>query len=279
MVDYWSFDPIGELPLPDAPIVRVVKARTYLRPAPAGGSQSFFVKADDGADYLLKSQSNPQGVYTLVNEIIGSSIARLAGAPTSESVLIEVEPDFLAVSNLPGVPAGLHFGSKCVADIVGPARAMIPLVSNTRQFVHVVASDVVTDNNDRNNIGNFLIRVIAENPRRLEFIAIDFGHCFLHNWDESILKRTGWCGNMLPEMSQFIAGEQPFAEPIKNCKNIPKSTVDAIVDAIPASWNLSVPKSTAIRQYLLNRLQTVDQLLAAHRGSFPNWTQKGNAKP
>lgn len=75
--------------MPDTPIVRVVKARTYLRPAPGGGSQSFFIKADDGADYLLKYQSNPQGIQTLINEVIGSSIARLVGAPTSESVLIE----------------------------------------------------------------------------------------------------------------------------------------------------------------------------------------------
>jgi hypothetical protein len=255
----------------DPPIVRVVKARIYIGPAPAGSSQSFFVKADDGETYLLKNQTNPQGINTLVNEVIGSSIARLTGAPTAESVLIEVEPDFLAVSNLPGVPLGLHFGSKCVADIVGPAKAMIPLVDNTHQFVHVVTSDVVTNNSDRNNPGNFLIRVIAENPRRLEFIAIDFGHCFGHAWDESIVNQSGWCGNMLPEMNPFIAGTQPFAGPVDACKKIPKGTVDAIVDAIPASWNLSAPKSTAIRQYLLNRLQTVDQLLEAHRGSFPNW--------
>ena len=265
--------------MPDAPIVRVVKARTYLRPASGGGSQSFFIKADDGAEYLLKNQANPQGLHTLVNEVIGSSIARLAGAPTPESVLIEVEPDFLAVSNLPNVPAGLHFGSKCILDMVGPARAMIPQVSKTHQFAHVIASDAVTNNSDRNNNGNFLIRVADQATRRLEFIAIDFGHCFGHTWDASIVNQTGWCGSMLSEMVPFIAGEQPFAEPIKACKRISQGTVDAIVDAIPASWNLTAPKCTAMRQYLLNRLQTIDQLLEAHRGSFPTWKKKDNTNP
>ena len=31
----------------------MVKARTYLRPAPGGGSQSFFIKADDGGTFLV----------------------------------------------------------------------------------------------------------------------------------------------------------------------------------------------------------------------------------
>ena len=199
-----------------------------------------------------------------MNEVIGSSIARLTGAPTSESVLIDVEPDFLAISKLPGVPAGLHFGSKCIVDLIGPAKAMIPLVSNTHQFAHVITSDVVTNDSDRNNAGNFLIRVVADNPRRLEFIAIDFGHCFGHTWDESIVNQTGWCGNMLRKMNSFIDGEQPFAEPVKICKEIPQGTVEAIVDAIPSSWNLTAPKSTAIREYLLKRLNESIELLETH---------------
>jgi hypothetical protein len=84
---------------------------------------------------------------------------------------------------------------------------------------------------------------------------------------------------MLPEMKPFVTGDHPFAGAVEACKKILSGTLDTIVDMVPATWNLSVAKSTAIRQYLMNRLQTVDQLLEAHRGSFPNWTQKGNANP
>jgi hypothetical protein len=106
--------------LSDAQVVRVVRARTYLRQAPAGGSQSFFIKADDGENYLLKRQTNPQGLHTLINEIIGSTIARLLGTPVPESVLVEVEPEFLAVAGLPvGVTTGLHLGSKEIEGRLG----------------------------------------------------------------------------------------------------------------------------------------------------------------
>jgi hypothetical protein len=77
--------------------------------------------------------------------------------------------------------------------------------------VNVIASDAVIDNSDRNNPGNFVIRVISDSPRHFEFIAIDYGHSFRHAWDKSIVNRTGWCGNFLPEMKPFVAGEHPFA--------------------------------------------------------------------
>jgi hypothetical protein len=66
-------------------------------------------------------------------------------------------------------------------------------------------------------------------------------------------------------MKPFVSGELPFAGAVEACKNIQKGTIDTIVDAIPATWSLSAPKSTAIRQYLLNRLQTVDQLLIVQK--------------
>jgi hypothetical protein len=258
--------------LTDAPIVRMVRARTYLRAAPAGGSQSFFIKADDGENYLLKRQTNPQGLHVLVNEIIGSTIARLMDAPVPESVLIEVELEFLAVAGLPpGMTTGLHFGCKEIHGLVGPVRNLIPDVSNTDQFVNVIASDAVLNNTDRNNPGNFVIREVSDSPRRLEFIAIDYGHSFGCAWDESIVNQSAWCGNFLPEMKPFVSGEHPFAGASKAATQIPQGTIDAVVNVIPPSWSLSVPKSTAIRQYLLTRLQTVDQLLESQKVHFPHW--------
>ena len=216
---------------------------------------------------------------TLVNELIGSSIARLVGVPAPVSVLIDVEPAFLAVAGLPSLSAGLHFGSKFVADVVGPARSLISQVSNTSQFAHVIASDAVTNNHDRNNDGNFLVRVASDNPRRLEFVAIDFGHCFGNQWDEGIANMTGWCGNMIPEMAPFIVGEAPFAQASALCSKTEKTTVAEIVQAIPPAWNLTTLKSVAIEGYLFNRLQTVDTLLESHRSKFPGWTKKGITKP
>jgi len=208
----------------------------------------------------------------LINEIIGSTVAGLAGAPTPESVIIDVDADFVAASKIPGVGVGLHFGSRRIEGLAVNARAELANVSNSNKFANLVASDAATNNSDRNNDGNILVRIVEQTPRRTEFIAIDFGHTFSHQWDEHIARQQpGWCGSVHPLTVTFINGAASFIEAVAALKAITIEEVNKIIDDVPATWNLSVLKSAAIKPYLFNRLQTVDQLLETHRGSFPNW--------
>lgn len=251
-------------------MIRTVKALVFLGGAPAGGSQSFFVKADDGIQYLVKTQGNPQGIQTLINEVIAAQIAILIEVPTTEPVLVEIDAAFQQSAGLQPETVGLNFGSKRVIGVIsGATRHLIEHVDNIDKFAPVITSDAATENIDRDNGGNFLI--VSINGSSLEFVAIDFGHCFGHTWDETIEALCTWCGNVLPETCLFIRGTSPFDLAIQASRRITTIQIDSIVDSVPGTWGLSVTKAAALKKFLGARLQTVDNLLYDHKHLFPHW--------
>jgi len=73
--------------------LRTVNATRYVTPLREGGSLPAIVEADDAGMYVLKFRGAGQGAKVLVAEIIVGEIARAAGLPMPEIVLIELESD------------------------------------------------------------------------------------------------------------------------------------------------------------------------------------------
>jgi hypothetical protein len=73
--------------------LRTVTATRYVTPLREGGSLPAIVEADDAGMYVLKFRGAGQGPKVLVAEIIVGEIARAAGLPIPEIVLIDLEGD------------------------------------------------------------------------------------------------------------------------------------------------------------------------------------------
>src|ERR1700688_1213630 len=90
-----------------------------------GGAQSHLMRCSDGHYYVVKFQNNPQHRRILVNELLGTNLARRLGLPTARVAVVEggeelirLTPDLameMPRSRIPCQP-GLQFGSRYPGD-------------------------------------------------------------------------------------------------------------------------------------------------------------------
>jgi len=114
-----------------------IKAVEHIRRM-RGGSQSHLMRCSDGHYYVVKFQNNPQDRRVLVNELLGTLLARLLGLPTATpevvcvcDELIRLTPELCIELPRSRVPcqSGPQFGSRYVGD---PRRHVAFDFSQTR---------------------------------------------------------------------------------------------------------------------------------------------------
>jgi hypothetical protein len=102
----------------------MVKALEQIRRM-RGGAQSHLMRCSDGNYYVVKFQNNPQHRRILVNELLGTRLARRLGLPTAPVEVVEVGAELIRLTpelciELPRsrtpCAAGLQFGSRYPGD-------------------------------------------------------------------------------------------------------------------------------------------------------------------
>ena len=73
--------------------MRTVSATRYVTPLHEGGSLPAIVEADDDGMYVLKFRGAGQGPKALIAELVAGEIARAAGLPIPEIVLMGLDAD------------------------------------------------------------------------------------------------------------------------------------------------------------------------------------------
>jgi len=73
--------------------LRTLKATRYVTPLREGGSLPAIIEADDDGMYVLKFRGAGQGPKALIAELVAGEIARAAGLPVPEIVLVELDPE------------------------------------------------------------------------------------------------------------------------------------------------------------------------------------------
>ena len=63
-----------------------------------GGAQSRLMRCSDGYYYVVKFQNNPQHRRVLVNELLGTWLAKRLGLPTTPVAVVEVSEDLIALT-------------------------------------------------------------------------------------------------------------------------------------------------------------------------------------
>jgi hypothetical protein len=166
----------------------ILSANRYIRKM-KGGSQSIFVRANDGRHYVVKLNDNPAGPNLLANEKMGSSIAKAVGIPVAESrgillseSFIDSHPDlwFEHSSGVRRPQHGVHLGSQLIGETSGlerPTEYMSPSrveeIMNREMFLGMYLLDVWANHQDRRQA---IFRRSSSSKREVYFI--DHGHMF-----------------------------------------------------------------------------------------------------
>ena len=113
--------------------LRTIAATRYVTPLREGGSLPAIVEADDDGLYVLKFRGAGQGPKALIAELVAGEIARAAGLPVPEIVLVEVDADLARtepdpeIQDLIRASGGINLG----LDYLSGALAFDPLADPT----------------------------------------------------------------------------------------------------------------------------------------------------
>ncbi|MCL2419490.1 MAG: aminotransferase class I and II [Conexibacteraceae bacterium] len=135
-------------------MLRTVAATRYVTALREGGSLPGLVEADDDGLYVVKFWAAGQGVKALVAEVIVGELARAAGLPVPEIVLVELSPELGRTEPDPEInelvtgSAGLNVGIDFLPGALdyNPAKPgdLDPLLAS-----QIVWFDAFTTNVDR----------------------------------------------------------------------------------------------------------------------------------
>lgn len=254
-------------------IFKKVKITRFLGATGKGGSRSQIMASADSIQYVIKFKENPQGLKVLVNELVSNAIARKLELPCPEGIIAEIDKDLLNILNLDfQVSPGYHFGLKKIHNCYRqPPKNLINQVNNINVFPGIVLFDILTNNNNRNNQGNYIIQNAGQN--NFDFYIIDHGHCFGNpNWDTSIINKIGtWNKNALQEMRNCIFGSNPFFEYINRIKSLSNEFLSRIVNNVPEEWGINTDERNALKSFLRGQRDKIDDIIYKYKNLFPNW--------
>jgi hypothetical protein len=270
-----------------------------------GGAQSQLMRCSDENYYVVKFQNNPQHRRILVNELLGTRLARRLGLPTTPveiihvgEELIRLTPDLCMEMSRSRVPcqAGPQFGSRYPGD---PRRLalfdflpdeQLRAVENLYEFAGMLVFDKWTCNTDGRQTlffrGEVNQRSARGNGREAsegrdgdyETVMIDQGFCFnAGEWNYPDAPLRGlYARNRVYE---GVTGMESFAPWLERLdRGITERVLEKIRDEIPAAWygdDDDYDGVTKLLEQLYRRRTQVPELLLAAKNTtrqpFPNW--------
>jgi hypothetical protein len=217
-------------------MLRNVTATRYVTPLREGGSLPGLVEADDDGLYVVKFRGAGQGLKALVAEVIAGELARTAGLPVPEIVVVELaaelgrtEPD-PEIQELVIASAGLNCGLDFLPGALdyNPARpeALEPLRAS-----EIVWFDAFTTNVDRT----------PRNPNLLvwhrETWLIDHGAAlYQHHSDRNLVERANEPFPLIAEHVLLPLASELRAADARMQAVFSRDAVAAAVALVPGDW-------------------------------------------
>lgn len=241
--------------------VRTVAATRYVMPLREGGSLPAIVEADDDGMYVLKFRGAGQGPKTLAAELLAGELARAAGLPVPEIVLVELDADLARTEPDPEIQSLIResAGLNLALDYL-PGSVTFDPVSETP--VADLASAIVWFDSLVTNIDR-----TARNPNLLmwhrKLWLIDHGAAlyFHHAWDDDYLAHSR---TPFPPIKDHVL--LPFAADLEAAdrlmaQRVTPEAVATIVGLLPEPWLAGDSAGAPPRdpnvyaRYLLGRLE------------------------
>ena len=272
-----------------------------------GGAQAHLMRCAEREYYVVKFQNNPQHRRILVNELLGTRLARRLGLPTASVEIIQVSEELIRLtpelcmemprSRIP-CQAGLQFGSRYPGD---PRRLtlhdflpdeQLRAVENLHDFAGMLVFDKWTCNtNGRQTLFYREERDAAvprgndsaegggwseDHDRGYTTVMIDQGFCFnAGEWNYPDAPLRGLYARN--RVYQGVIGMESFAPWIERVeKSITERALQEIVREIPPEWyEDDYDALMRLLEQLYRRRTRVPELLLAAKNTtrqpFPNW--------
>jgi hypothetical protein len=258
-----------------------------------GGAQSHLMRCDDGYYYVVKFQNNPQHRRILVNELLGTRLARRLGLPTVPVEIIDVSEELIRLTpelaveqpraRIPCQP-GLQFGSRYPGD---PRRLTLHdflpderlrEVENLNDFAGMLVFDKWTCNtNGRQTVFFYEDRgAPAQAEWHYKARMIDQGFCFnVGEWNFPDAPLRGLYARNC--VYRGVIGMESFAPWIERLeKQVNERVWDQLIGEIPPEWyeDDRDALNRLAEQLHRRRTRVPDLILEAKRSSrqpFPNW--------
>ena len=271
-----------------------------------GGAQSQLMRCSDENYYVVKFQNNPQHRRILVNELLGTRLARRLGLPTTpveiiyvHQKLIDLTPELCMEMPRARVPcqAGAQFGSRYPGD---PRRLtlhdflpdeQLRQVENLHHFAGMLVFDKWTCNT--NGRQTLFFREDSRGPLQghggeggggwpedrdpgYTTVMIDQGFCFnAGEWNYPDAPLRGlYARNRVYEGVIGMESFAPWTERVE--KSITEKVLEETLREIPPEWYEDDYDAVLrlVEQLYRRRTRVPELLLAAKnttRQPFPNW--------
>jgi hypothetical protein len=215
--------------------IRQVNVTRYVTPLREGGSLPAIAEADDDFLYVLKFRGSGQGVKTLIAELVGGEIARMAGLKVPEIVFAwldtsfgRTEPDEEIQDLLKasvGLNLGLHYLSGSITYDPAAASVDASLASL------IVWLDCFLMNVDRTSQNTNMLTWNKELWLIDHGAALYFHHSW-NNWDEYAKKSFSQVKDhvLLPFASEIDAAGEHFRASLND------ERLRSLVDLLPDEW-------------------------------------------
>src|SRR5690606_9684269 len=216
--------------------VRTVTATRYVMPLREGGSLPAIIEADDDGMYVLKFRGAGQGPKVLIAELIAGELARAAGLPVPEIVLVTLDAELARTEPDPEIQSLIRAsaGLNLALDYLPGSVMFDPVTERPAPELasEIVWFDALVTNVDRT----------ARNPNMLmwhrKLWLIDHGAAlyFHHAWDEDYVahSRTPFPAIKDHVLLPFAGGLE--AADRRMAARVTRDVVADVVSLVPGEW-------------------------------------------
>jgi hypothetical protein len=233
--------------------MRTVTATRYVTPLREGGSLPAIVEADDEGLYVLKFRGAGQGPQALVAEAIAGGLARAAGLPVPEIVLVQLdaalartEPD-PEIQELIRASAGLNLA----LDFLPGSLTFDPVVEHPGSELAsgIVWFDAFVMNVDRTprNVNLLMWH------RQLWLIDHGASLYFHHGWDGG-LERSGDPFAHIKEHVLLPLADTLHEADARLAARLAPPVLEQVVATVPEAWLTGAARRAAYVEFLSRRL-------------------------
>jgi hypothetical protein len=257
--------------------VTIVNAIRDLGAVGKGGSGSHFFQCDDGKEYVVKFAALAPD-KTVINELIGGSLAMILKLPTPKMVLVMLSVEIITLSEdlrRKNIQPGIHLGIErlpkdCWDFDTLPANFLSKNeLINREDLYGVVTFDNWLLNTDRNNPGNNMLELLPKNKMR--YVMIDFGHCLTGNvWDQTLQIQMA-NANLMPFYTYFLGHInqlEDFEAWFVLLEGVSDRDIDTVVSNVPPAWSLSNTEKQVVIDFIKHRRYLPRSVIIASKSVF-----------
>ena len=253
-----------------------VRLKRYVRDIDAtrlegGGSQPKVFAAEDETLWLVKAMNNPQGIRTLANELVGTSLARRIGGTVPRPAVCDLPTELatdVRFSSGQAWQAGPSFGSELLDSSWQPTHEMLERVINPGALLAVVAADTWLGQFDQRQA-----RAVADEHGGYTIWAVDFGYSIGNpGWSAAELAQRGEPTGIHDPQGWVRLAPSGAASALRaTIEGVLDTSLRALVGVIPPEWRVLPDESEALVSYLTVRRRSVSSLVSnlGRLGSAP----------